>query len=141
MKFQLKKLNSDAIIPQRADNESAGFDLFSTEDVNISPGKRQLIGTGISLAIAPGLYGHISDRSGMAWKKGAHCLGKIIDSNFRGEIKIVLLNTDPYKPLEIKKGDRCAQIIFHKYYTPEFELVDELDDTERGEKGFGASGN
>lgn len=140
MKIKIKKLTKTAIVPTQSEPGAAGMDLYADDDYHIIPCQRKLISTGISMAITPGFYGHISDRSGMAWKKGAHCLGKIIDQTFRGEIKVVLLNTDNLHPIEIKKGDRIAQIIFHRYFTPEFELVDDLEQTERGEGGFGSSG-
>lgn len=139
MKISIKKLNENAIIPTR-DYGNAGYDLYATEDVIIAPGERRLIKTGIAMAIPIEWYGHISDRSGMAYKKGAHCLGKIIDPSYRKEIGIVLLNTDKKETLTVCKGDRPAQILFKQYGDFDFEEVEELDITDRG-IGWGSSGN
>ena len=92
------------------------------------------------MSIPTGYYGHISDRSGMALKKGAHCLGKIVDSSYRGEVGVIILNTDMYETIKIQKGDRIAQMIFKKYETVEFIEKQTLDKTERSESGYGSSG-
>ncbi|MEK6884399.1 MAG: dUTP diphosphatase [Nanoarchaeota archaeon] len=138
MIIKIKKLSENAIIPTR-EYGNAGYDLYTDQYYYILPGDRLLVKTGISMEIPPGYYGHISDRSGMAYKKGAHCLGKIIDETFRGEVGIVLLNTDKFNPIEIQIGDRPAQIIFKKYEEVEFEEVKDLEITTRGE-GWGSSG-
>jgi dUTP pyrophosphatase len=93
------------------------------------------------MSIPSGYYGHISDRSGMAFKKGAHCLGKIVDSSYRGDIGVIILNTDMYEPIKIQKNDRIAQIIFKKYENVNFIVENLLDETERGSSGYGSSGN
>lgn len=139
MNIKIKKLTENAIIPTSSIG-NAGYDLYASEDILILPLERRLVKTGISIMIPQNFYGHISDRSGMAYKFGAHCLGKIIDESYRGEIGIVLLNTDKHNFLEVKRGDRPAQILFHKYYKFEFEEVDNLDESMRGENGYGSSG-
>lgn len=140
MKIQIKKLSENAIIPTR-EYGNAAYDLYANHDILIPPGERRLIKTGISMSIPITWYGHISDRSGMAYKKGAHCLGKIIDPNFRGEIGIVLLNTDQKQEIFVQAGDRPAQILFKQYGDFDFEVVDELDSTVRADSGWGSSGN
>lgn len=140
MRFKVKKLTPTAIPFARSEPGAAGHDIYSDEDITILPGERKLISTGISMVINCGFYGHICDRSGMAYKHGAHVMAGTIDESYRGEIKVVLLNTDKEKSIEIKRGDRVAQMIFKRYYAPDFELVNELEQTERGEKGFGSSG-
>lgn len=141
MNIQIKKLNKLAGVPSKSSENDAGYDISSCEDTTIQPMSRQLVKTGISISIPAGYYGHISDRSGMALKHGAHCLGKIIDPSFRGEIGIILYNTDMYAPIQIKTGQRIAQIIFKKYENVNFlETEEDLDSTKRGEKGFGSSG-
>jgi len=139
MIIKLKKIYEDAKTPTSSEG-NAGYDLYACEHAYIPPQQRLLIKTGIKIEIPDGYYGHISDRSGMAFKHGAHCLGKIIDSNYRGEIGIILLNTDKEKSLSIVKNDRIAQIIFKKYEKVEFVESKELEDSNRNEKGFGSSG-
>jgi len=152
MKIQIKKLSEDAIIPTRGSEGAAGWDLRSAEDYVLRPGERHLFKTNISIKMVRGHYGKIEGRSGLAFKKGIVVLGGVIDEDFVGNIGVILLNSsyqdddDYYKNeysdefLEIKKGDRIAQIIFHKYESAEFEEVDKLDLTERGAGGFGSTG-
>jgi dUTP pyrophosphatase len=136
------KLNSETSrIPTKNSPDEAGYDLYSAEDCIVKPMERKLVKTGISISIPYGFYGHISDRSGMALKKGAHCLGKIVDPTYRGEIGVIILNTDMFEPIKIQKGDRIAQIIFKRYENVDFIIENRLDDSTRGEKGFGSSGN
>lgn len=137
--LSIKKLYPDSQLPiQGAGN--AGYDLFSYIDVTIPPGERRLIDCGIAVAIPEGYYMHISDRSGMAFKNGGHCLGKIVDETYRGSVGVVLLNTDKEKPIEVKKGDRPAQFVLKKYERFPIVEVTELPESQRNEKGFGSSG-
>jgi dUTP pyrophosphatase len=103
--------------------------------------ERKLVKTGVAMSIPSGYYGHISDRSGMAFKKGAHCLGKIVDPSYRGEIGVIILNTDMYDIIKVQKGDRIAQMIFKQYETVEFLVEEQLDQTGRGSDGYGSSGD
>jgi dUTP pyrophosphatase len=141
MNIRIKLTNENAKVPSKTSPDEAGYDLYSSEDCIIKPMERRLVKTGVSLAIPYGYYGHISDRSGMALKKGAHCLGKIVDPTYRGEIGVIILNTDMFESIKIQKGDRMAQVIFKKYENVEFIQEAALDKTERDEKGFGSSGN
>lgn len=138
--MQIKLLSPLAKVPQK-DYGNAGYDLFAIENVVIKPNQRALVKTGISISIPNGYYGHISDRSGMAYKKGAHCLGKIIDPNYTGEIGVIIYNTDANNDIVIYSGDRPAQIVFKKYEEISFEIVSELTATNRGDKGYGSSGS
>lgn len=140
MKIEIKLLNSNSRIPLKSSNEEAGYDLYCYEDQFIKPMERCLVKTGVAMSIPDGYYGHISDRSGMALKKGAHCLGKIVDPSYRGEIGVIILNTDMYETIKIQKGDRIAQMIFKKYESVEFIQKDELDETKRSDGGYGSSG-
>lgn len=140
MKINIKLLNEKSRVPTKNEGD-AGYDLYASEDAIIKPMERRLIKTGVSLEIPSGYYGHISDRSGMAYKKGAHCLGKIVDSTYRGDIGIIILNTDMYEQIKISAGDRVAQIIFKKYEEVEFCESQELTETERANGGYGSSGN
>lgn len=141
MNINIKITNENAKIPSKSSNDDAGYDLYCYEDVTIKPMERKLIKTGIAMSIPSGYYGHISDRSGMAFKKGAHCLGKIVDPSYRGEIGVIILNTDMYDTIKVQKGDRIAQMIFKKYENVEFSIEEQLDQTSRGSGGYGSSGD
>lgn len=139
MTLTVRKISENGQLPTKAKG-NAGYDLYSAEKVTIYPLTRELIKTGIAIKIPDHLYGHISDRSGMAWKKGAHCMGKIIDPSFLGEWGIVMYNTDTETPIEIEVGDRVAQVVFKKF--EEFDDVQwgDVGVSERGENGWGSSG-
>jgi dUTP pyrophosphatase len=134
-----KKLNEWAVMPQKK-KDDAGYDLSLTDEVlEIQSGERVLAKTGLAIEIPVGFYGHISDRSGNALKKGIHCLGKIVDPSYRGEVGVILLNTSK-EVVSFNRGDRIAQIIFKKYESPTMIEVQTLFPSERGEGGFGSTG-
>lgn len=139
-KIEFKKLRADAIVPTKGSEFAAGYDLYTIEPVVILPQTRVLVKLGFSTKIPENLYGHISDRSGLAWKKGLHCLGKIIDSDYLGEWGVILYNTNLTETVSLAAGDRIAQVIFHQYYNVNFKEVNELSETQRGEGGFGSTG-
>ena len=132
---------NDAVIPKYQTASSAGCDLHSIEDVDIRPGKRALIGTGIKLELPLGITACVCPRSGLAVKHGITVLNApgIIDSDYRGEIKVILYNTGD-EVFEVKKGDRIAQIIFTSVIQAIFQKSEELSNTVRGENGFGSTG-
>jgi dUTP pyrophosphatase len=138
--IKVKKLNEDAKLPYRANAGDAGWDLFSVEDAKIYPKSRLTIKTGIAVEIPMGYVGLIWPRSGLSVKHGINKLAGVIDSGYRGEIIVCLHNTDEWVPFEIKKGDKIAQILFMQI--PEFKLEwsENLEESERGENGFGSSG-
>lgn len=141
MLVQLKKLRDDATIPTRGSEKAAGYDLYSAEELKVAPGETVKVGTGIAVAIPDGNFGGIYARSGLATKEGlrpANCVG-VIDSDYRGEIIVALHNDSAVERL-IEKGERIAQLVIQPYLSVEFETVDELDETERGDGGFGHSG-
>lgn len=140
MSFSVSFKNENAKMPTRASKGDAGYDLYACEDKVISARKRGLIDTGISINIPSDCYGRIAPRSGLAVKNGIDVLAGVVDSSYRGIIKVVIQNNDDVD-FEVRKGDRIAQMVFERIYTPELKLVDELDQTERGEKGFGSSGS
>ena len=141
MKLKIKKLNPEAIIPAYQTKEAAGFDLHSIENVVLKPGERKLIGTGLAFEIEYGYEVQIRPRSGLAFKHGITVLNSpgTIDSDYRGEIKILLINHSNEK-FEIKKGDRIAQAVVAPVIQAEIVEVEELSSTERGEGGFGSTG-
>ena len=135
----IKKLSEDAIVPTRANDTDAGWDLYVPHDFLLPHETRALVPTDISMAIPTGYVGLIWDRSGVAVKKGVHRFAGVIDSGYRGEVKGCLWNSSEWD-VHFRKGERIAQILFQAI--PECDLieVEELDTTERGEGGFGSSG-
>lgn len=138
---RIKKLSPDAIIPTYGTEYSAGADLYALEGEIILPGQTKLIHTGLSMEIPQGLVGLVFARSGLATKRGLAPANKVgvIDSDYRGEIMVSLYNQSSVEQT-IEKGERIAQISFVPYYAAEFELCDELEQTIRGEGGFGSTG-
>ena len=143
MKINIKKLNENAIIPTYGSQFSAGADLYAlTEDiVTIIPGETKLIKTGISMEIPTGYAGLIYARSGLATKKGLAPANKVgvVDRDFVGEVKVALHNHSN-EPQIINPMERIAQLVVMPYLAVEFNEVDELSETERGDRGFGDSG-
>jgi len=139
MELKVKKLLKEAKLPVRKREGDAGLDLYSVEDVNLNPGEWKAIPTGIAVEIPKGYVGLIKDRSGLALKHALHCLAGVIDENYRGEIKVVVINLGREKVF-IQKGTRIAQLLLVPYLKVEPVEVEELSNTERGEKGFGSSG-
>ena len=139
---KIKKLNPDAIIPTYAREWDAGADLYATESVEIWPGERRLIGTGIAVEVPVGFVGLIHPRSGLAAKNGVTVLNTpgTIDVGYRGELKVILINLDKYKPFTVNKGDRIAQFVLQEVAVSEFVEVEELSDSVRQDGGFGSSG-
>ncbi|MEK7451544.1 MAG: dUTP diphosphatase, partial [Patescibacteria group bacterium] len=137
--IKIVKIEEDAKIPNYANLSDAGMDLFSIEEVVLKIGERQAIRTGIKTEIPDGYVGLVWDKSGLALNNGIKTMAGVIDSGYRGEIKIVLINLGD-EDFEIKKGQKIAQMLVQKVERPEIELVDELNATERGENGFGSTG-
>lgn len=140
MKIHFVKLHPQARVPSRANTNDAGADLYAVEDVSITPLGRELVKTGIALSMPDSIYGRIAPRSGLALKHGLDVLAGVIDPGYRGEIGVVLYNTDQNSPFNIKAGDRIAQIIFETFHTVTFEETYNLNDSSRSDGGFGSSG-
>jgi len=137
------RLIDDATIPIYAKPGDAGADLVAAESVILEAGGgRALISTGVAIAIPEGFAGFVQPRSGLALKHGITCLNTpgLIDSGYRGELKVLLINTDPNETYEVNKGERIAQLVIQKVEECNFQDVEELPDSERGETGFGSSG-
>jgi dUTP pyrophosphatase len=140
MILKIKKLDPKAIIPTRANPTDAGADLYALEDVKIAPSSRALVKTGISLEVPESYYARIAPRSGLAYKSGIDVLAGVVDSSYRGEVGVILLNTDTQKIFNIRAGDRIAQLIIEAHYNMTIKEVDSLSDTTRGDGGFGSTG-
>jgi len=138
--MKIKLLATNAKAPVRANDCAAGYDLFSLYNYTLYPHQRLLVQTGIAMEIPDGYYGRIAPRSGWALKYGIDTLAGVIDSDYRGEVGVILYNTDKAIPFNIKMGDRIAQIVFEKYYTFDIEISDEISKTARGDGGFGSTG-
>ena len=138
MNIKVKKLHPDAKIPTSGTEQAAGFDMYSIEDYELQPHETYPIKTGIAVEVPVGKVLHIWDRSGMGMK-GLSIHGGVIDSDYRGEIKAILQNHNT-KSIQIKKGDRICQGIIQDYYKAEFEEVEELSDTKRGENWNSSTG-
>lgn len=136
------KVSDNAIVPGQGYYGDAGYDLNATEAVTLQPFERKLIPTGLAVAIPYGYAGFILPRSGLAIKQGLSLVNApgLIDSNYRGELKVIAINLDPKNPIEIKEGDRIAQFVMMKVSDIRFNEVQSLDDTDRGAGGFGSSG-
>ena len=141
IELPIQRLHADAVVPQRAYTGDAGLDLASCERVELAPGERALVGTGLAVAIPEGYAGFVQPRSGLAARHGLTVVNSpgLVDSGYRGELRVVLLNTDRTKPFVVEPGMRIAQLVVLPI--PELELVevDELPSSERGVRGFGSS--
>ena len=140
LEINVKKLSENATIPTQGTKFAAGYDLYAAEDEVVVCGTRKLIKTNISMEITPGYYGRIAPRSGLAYKSGIDVLAGVIDSDYRGDIGVILYNTDKNIDFVVKKGDRIAQIIFEACYTATLNNVENLDNTLRQGGGFGSTG-
>ena len=135
----IKKLTKSATVPTKNNTSDAGWDLYAVEDAVINSGDRTTIATGVAMAIPEGYVGLIWHRSGLAVKSGVDVFAGVIDSGYRGEIKVCLYNSSK-EELKITTGDRIAQILFQEIPSFSLTIVDSLDITERGGDGFGSSG-
>ncbi len=139
MNIKFKKLNNLATEPTRTYESDAGIDLYALKRIKLASGNREALPIGYAVQIPEGYYGKIEERSGFSLINTLKLKAGVIDSSYRGEIKIVFQNCGFY-PVDIEAGDKIAQLVIHRQPKVEFTFVDELDATDRGEKGFGSSG-
>jgi dUTP pyrophosphatase len=142
MSLRVRRLDARAQLPTRAYPGDAGLDLYALEDGVLAPGERASIRTGVAVEIPEGQAGLVLPRSGLAAKYGISVVNApgLIDAGYRGELRVLLLNTDRSAPFEIASGDRIAQLVLVRVETPEVVEVEELALSERGAGGFGSSG-
>lgn len=142
LSINITRLANDVTIPSYAYPGDAGMDLRAIEHVTLAPFERALVSTGLAVAIPEGYAGFVQPRSGLAIKQGVTVLNTpgLIDSHYRGELKVALINLDPNNTFEVNPGDRIAQLVIQKVESVAWNVVDSLDETERGEGGFGSSG-
>ncbi|MEM4756350.1 MAG: dUTP diphosphatase [Candidatus Woesearchaeota archaeon] len=139
MKLKIKKLHPDAILPKYAHPGDAGLDIYTIEDKILAPSERYTFKTGIAMEFDPGYVALIKDRSGLAAKQGLTTFAGVIEYTYRGELGIVAFNSSN-QPIEIKKGDKIAQMLIMPIITVDVEEVQELSETIRGTGGFGSTG-
>ena len=142
MKLRVRRLDPGARLPGRAHDDDAGYDLHALEAATLAPGARAPVRTGIAIELPAGHAGLVLPRSGLAARHGIALVNApgLIDAGYRGELKVLLLNTDREAPFAIAAGDRIAQLVIVAVATPEAVEVDELPATARGDGGFGSSG-
>ena len=141
IEIPITRLRDDAVLPRQAYDGDAGLDLSSCEQLTLQPGERALVGTGLAVAIPDGYAGFVQPRSGLAARHGISIVNTpgLVDSGYRGELKVALLNTDAREPFTIEPGMRIAQLVILPVPPVELVEVDELPATERGVRGFGSS--
>ncbi len=143
MEILVKRLDPDLPLPAYANDGDAGCDLLAAADVILAPrGGRALVSTGLAVAIPEGYAGFVQPRSGLALRHGVTCLNTpgLVDSGYRGELKVLLVNTDPDEPFEITRGERIAQLVIQRVEHVRFVEVESLPDSVRGAGGFGSTG-
>ena len=142
LRIELKMLDESIAAPRYALPGDAGADLSTTVDVSLAPGERQLVPTGVAMAIPEGFAGFIHPRSGLAVRAGLSVVNApgTIDAGYRGEIKVPLINLDPSQTIHLARGERIAQLVLQPVYQAEFTAVDELPDSVRMDSGFGSTG-
>ncbi|HSF23956.1 MAG TPA: dUTP diphosphatase [Blastocatellia bacterium] len=142
IELKIKLLDSDIPTPRYQQEGDAGLDLPSRVDVTLNPGERATIPTGLAVAIPPGYAGFVLPRSGLAARHGIALVNSpgLIDAGYRGELAIVMINTDKHEAFHIKRGDRIAQLVLQKVVEAATVQVDQLDETSRGAGGFGSTG-
>jgi dUTP pyrophosphatase len=142
VRIEFRKLDPDVALPGRARDGDAGLDLQANDTLKVGPGERAMVPTGLAVGIPPGHTGLVLPRSGLASGQGLTLANSpgLIDEGYRGEIMLAVVNLDPDQPVEIRKGDRIAQLLVVPFAQVEPAEVDELPPSSRGEAGFGSSG-
>jgi dUTP pyrophosphatase len=142
MRLPIKRLDPAVPLPEYAHEGDAGLDLRSATDIELAPFERALVPTGLAVAIPEGHAGFVQPRSGLAIKAGLSLVNTpgLIDSHYRGELKVILVNLDPETPIRISRGDKIAQLVIQPVARTEPVAVDDLEGTARGEGGFGSTG-
>jgi dUTP pyrophosphatase len=143
IKLKIQKLDKTLKTPEYAHIGDAGLDLYSALDCILRPYERRKVPTGIKIAIPDGYAGFVQPKSGLAIKSGLSLVNTpgLIDSGYRGEVCAILINLDPEKEFVIKHGDKICQLVIQKVEDVEIKITDELENTSRGEGGFGSTGN
>ncbi|HMM95139.1 dUTP diphosphatase [Phycicoccus sp.] len=138
----VRRLHEDAVLPRYSTDGDAGADLTSVAEVTLAPGERALVPTGIALALPPGTVGLVHPRSGLAARHGVSIVNApgTVDSGYRGELLVNLVNLDPHEAFTVRVGDRIAQLVVQEYLHADFSEADSLPGSARGETGHGSTG-
>ena len=138
----IRRLDPELPLPRQAHPGDAGSDLFAASDVELMPGQRAIVGTGVCIALPSGYAAFVHPRSGLATRYGVTIVNApgTVDAGYRGEIKVILLNTDTEHPVQFRRGDRIAQLVIQKVERPVFREVATLPGSQRGEGGHGSTG-
>lgn len=139
MNVRIKKLHEEAKAPEYAHQGDAGMDVFALEQVSLQPGERAVVPTGVAMAVPEGHVALVWDKSGRAVKEGLTTMAGVIDAGYRGEVGIVVLNAST-EVIVVEKHQKVAQILIQPVVSPTLEVVEDLDDTNRGDGGFGSTG-
>jgi dUTP pyrophosphatase len=141
-RIPILRLDPELPLPSYAHPGDAGADLYAREDVTLAPGERRLVPTGIALALPEGYVALVHPRSGLAHRSGLSIVNApgTIDAGYRGEVQVCLVNLDPATPIELRRGDRIAQLVIQQFATATFVEVDDLPDSARGAGGYGSTG-
>lgn len=142
LELPVRRLRDDAVLPEQAYAGDAGLDLATCERVELGPGERALVPTGLAVAVPDGYAGFVQPRSGLAARRGITVVNSpgLIDSGYRGEIKVMLVNLDPAEPVVLRRGDRVAQLVVQRVEQASFIEVETLPESARGEGGYGSTG-
>jgi dUTP pyrophosphatase len=142
MELKVQFVREGIPVPSYAHPGDAGLDLYAAEEVRLKPFERALVPTGIKIAIPEGYAGFVQPKSGLALKHGLSIVNTpgLIDAGYRGEVGVILINLDPGETITIAKGQKIAQLVIQRVENVTVSVVDELDDTTRGEGGFGSTG-
>ena len=138
----IKRLDPDLPLPARSHPGDAAVDLMAATDVDLAPGARAVVPTGVAIALPDGYAAFVHPRSGLAARHGVTLVNApgTVDAGYRGEIRVTLLNTDPATAVSFQRGDRIAQLVIQRVAAPVFHEVDSLPGSARGENGFGSTG-
>jgi dUTP pyrophosphatase len=142
VEISIRRLDPELPLPSYAHPGDAGADLYAREDVTLAPGERRLVPTGIALALPDGYVALVHPRSGLAHRTGLSIVNApgTIDAGYRGEVQVCLVNLDPATPIELRRGDRIAQLVIQQFETATFVEADDLPDSARGAGGYGSTG-
>ncbi len=142
LEVQVQRLDTDLPLPSYAHPGDAGADLVTTVDVTLAPGERAMVPTGVAIALPDGFVALVHPRSGLAARHGLSIVNTpgTVDAGYRGEIKVMLINHDPREPIELRRGDRIAQLVIQRFERAEFIDVEALPESARGSGGYGSTG-
>ena len=142
LEIQVQRLDADLPLPAYAHPGDAGADLLTTVDLTLAPGERAMVPTGIAIALPEGYVALVHPRSGLAARHGLSIVNSpgTVDAGYRGEIKVMLINHDPVAPIELRRGDRIAQLVIQRVERARFTEVGDLPDSVRGDGGYGSTG-